>query len=324
MSKILIRGLGSIGKRHCENLLHLGFRDLVLVSSKPKFPDSWPDLPVYTSVEEACVDHRFTHGIIASPTAYHIEDLIKLLNFDIRHIYLEKPVSHNYELVESIIKKASDKANVKVGFDLHFDPGMMKVKELLDNKEIGEIYSANSFVGQYLPDWRPHEDYRKGMSASTEKGGGVMLDLVHEFDYLCWLLGNPKQVSAIYQRNPELEIDTEDVADVLIGFEKRITGTIHLDYHQKSLIRSCTITGEKGTVLWDLAARTVSVHYKTGARTEFDFSQFERNDRYIAIIDAFMKGYEDERLTSFENGAKSLGLVLAAKKASETSTTIQL
>ncbi len=324
MNKILIKGLGSIGRRHCENLMVLGFTDMVLVSSQSKLPSSWPKFPVYSSVKDACAQHAFSHGIICSPTAYHLEDLNAMLNHEIAHIYLEKPVSHTSEGLEDLLNLASRKSDVKVGFDLHFDPGMNKVKDLLIQKTIGRIYSANAFVGQYLPDWRPYEDHRQGMSASIEKGGGVMLDLVHEFDYLCWLLGTPRKVAAIYQRNPELEIETEDVADVLISFENGITGTIHLDYHQKSLIRNTIITGEKGSILWDLSAKKVEIQYKTGERKEFDFNQFDRNDRYIAIMGAFMKNDGDDRLTNFEKGCQSLALVLAAKKASETSTIIQL
>lgn len=324
MDSILIKGIGSIGRRHCSNLLGLGFDQLVLVSGQSEFPSEWPSFPVYKEVKDALANHQISHGIIASPTAYHMNDLEEMLSLGIKNIYLEKPVSHNLEKVEELLEISRGKAKVIIGFDLHYDPGLIKVKELMDQNVLGKIYSANAFVGQYLPDWRPHEDYKKGMSASIEKGGGVMLDLVHEFDYLCWLLGNPKQVAAIYQNNRELGIETEDLADVLIGFENGITGTIHLDYHQKSLIRNCVLTGQNASIIWDLGARTVIVQYKSGEREEFDFSQFERNDRYVSIMKDFMKGANDKKLTSFENGIKSLKLVLAAKKASEQSTMIQL
>jgi predicted dehydrogenase len=185
------------------------------------------------------------------------------------------------------------------------------------------VYSANAFVGQYLPDWRPYEDHRKGMSASIERGGGVMLDLIHEFDYLIWLLGKAEMVSAIYQRNKELEIETEDVADVLIKFESGASGSIHLDYHQRVLIRNCVFTGALGTIKWDLAARTVTLTLADKKEEVFDFSSFERNDRYLEIAKAFMNAESDDRICTFELGLESLQLVMASKISSQSNTILK-
>lgn len=314
---ILIKGIGSIGKRHLTNLMALGYTDIALVTSKSKPDTLFNNLPAYPSVAEACQNHRFSHGFICSPTASHYNDLKDFVKYEIPNIYLEKPVNHqlaDFSFVDSYLESGG---NIAVGYDLHFDPGLMKVRELILSGAIGQILSANAFVGQYLPDWRPHEDHRKGMSASKEKGGGVMLDLVHEFDYLCWLLGEPEMVAAFYQHNPELEIETEDVADVLLRFNRNISATIHLDYHQRQLIRNCVITGTRGTITWDLALRKVFWLNASKENNEFDFSTFDRNDRFVEIVKSFMNGRGDERLCSFSQGVKSLRLVLAAKLSCE-------
>jgi hypothetical protein len=57
---------------------------------------------------------------------------------------------------------------------------------------------------------------------------------------------------------------------------------------------------------------------------EFDFSNFERNDRYLQIVKAFMTQQDDLRLTSLEEGVISLKMVLAAKSASENDTIIKM
>ncbi|MFT4855353.1 MAG: putative dehydrogenase [Algoriphagus sp.] len=322
--KILLKGFGSIGRRHCENLLLLGYDNIVIVSSKTELGEKFKDIPTYIDLNKALADHVFTHGFICSPTAFHTSDLRQFLNAEIPAIYLEKPVSHSLDAIEELLELAKNKTNVVVGFDLHFDPGLTMVKEIIDSNQIGKIYSANSFVGQYLPDWRPYEDYRVGMSASKEKGGGVMLDLVHEFDYLRWLLGKPRKVASFYQTNSQLEIETEDLADVLIQFENGINGSIHLDYHQRKLIRFCIITGERGTIKWDLAARKVILTHHDHSIEEFEFSNFERNDRYLQVLDAFFNNPGDVRLTSFEDGIISLKMVLAAKMASEQERVIEI
>ncbi|PZV79143.1 putative dehydrogenase [Algoriphagus aquaeductus] len=323
--KILLKGFGSIGKRHASNLLALGYTDLVIITSKSTLGDGLDHLLKYRSVQEAADNHTgFTHGFICSPTAFHMSDLKAFLKVGIPNIYIEKPVSHTLDFCIDLGHEIQQSnTRVQVGFDLHFDPGLMKAKEIIESGEIGKILSANAFVGQYLPDWRPYEDHRKGMSASIEKGGGVMLDLVHEFDYLRWIMGLPAKICAIYQSNPLLEIETEDVSDILIQFSNGATASLHLDYHQRDLIRNCVFTGEKGTLIWDLAKKSISLTREDRSTSIFDFSEFERNDRYVQIVKSFIEKPNDLRLTSFNEALVSLRMVLDSKKSSDTSSVIE-
>ncbi|WP_425639506.1 Gfo/Idh/MocA family protein [Algoriphagus yeomjeoni] len=321
--RIVIIGLGSIGSRHFNNLKSLGYQNITLVSSKITKSAEWDGYEVFSTLDEATENHKYTHAFVCSPTAFHVGQLKALVQAKVPKIYLEKPISHNLDDLEQFKVASALGVQIYVGYDLHFDPGLTKVRELLNEKAIGKVYSANAFVGQYLPDWRPYEDHRKGMSASEVKGGGVMLDLIHEFDYLIWLLGSVHTVSAIYQENPELEIETEDVADVLIRFDSGATGTIHLDYHQRVLIRNCVFTGALGTIIWDLAARTVTLTLADKKEEVFDFSDFERNDRYLEIVKAFMNEGSDDRICTFEQGLQSLQLVVASKLSSQSSTILK-
>ncbi len=320
---ILVVGIGSIGSRHVSNLLSLGYDRITLVTKRKEFPSHWPDFPVFPDFKSIPNISEFTNAFVCSPTASHVGHLQELLKTNVSKIYLEKPISHNLDDLEQFKTAAHKGVQILVGFDLHFDPGLNRVRKLLNDKVIGKVYSANAFVGQYLPDWRPHEDHRKGMSASLQRGGGVMLDLIHEFDYLIWLLGSVQSVSAIYQENPELEIETEDVADVLIKFKSGATGTIHLDYHQRVLIRNCVFTGALGTIKWDLAARTVTLTQADKTEEVFDFSNFERNDRYLEIAKAFMNADSDDRICTFEHGLESLQLVMASKISSQSNTILK-
>ena len=194
---------------------------------------------------------------------------------------------------------------------------MNKIKQIIQDGTLGKIYSLNAVVGQYLPDWRPNQDYKLGMSAKIDAGGGVMLDLIHEFDYIRWLIGKPTLIASLHQNNPELAIETEDIADVLIQFENNSTATIHLDYHQKTLVRNCMITCEKATVFWDLPTQEVRIVYKSGTPETFSFDKYSRNERYVAILKAFLDNSNfDSRLTTFNEALISLKMVVAAKESS--------
>lgn len=323
--KIVLIGLGSIGQRHLRNLLALGYSEVSIVSRSGTLPGEFCYLPVYSSLQDALSFSSFDAAIVCTPTSFHFAAVKTLLESKIPNIYIEKPVSHSFEgMAELVALSCAYNNNIVVGYDLHFDPGMRKVKQLIAEDAIGKVVSVNAQVGQYLPDWRPKEDYRTGMSAKKETGGGVMLDLVHEFDYLLWLMGPVKNVACQYSNSGALEIETEDVCDVLLRFDDGATGTIHLDYLQQKLVRNCIITGYDGSIFWNLAESKVSWINKQKHEETYDYKGFERNDRFVQIMKAFLENKNDPGLTTLQQGLESLRLVLAAKKSAEQTAFVTL
>lgn len=316
--KILLVGLGSIGTRHLRNILSLGYTDITVVSRSGILSSEFSSLSVFSSLSQALSSSSFDAAIICTPTACHCADAKKVLTAKIPLIYLEKPVSNALEGVNELLFLAQQYSNtIVVGYDLHFDKGLQKVKHLLAENAIGNIVSVNAQVGQYLPDWRPQQDYRKGMSAKKETGGGVMLDLIHEFDYLLWLIGTPSLVACQYVNTGTLDIETEDVCEVLFRFTNGIIGTIHLDYLQQKLVRNCLISGSEGSINWNLADRNVKWIKPNKEEAFFSYENEERNDRFIEIMKTFLQNKKDNRLTSLTEGIESLKWVLAAKYSAE-------
>lgn len=323
--KIVLIGLGSIGLRHLRNLFTLGYNQVSIVSRSGNLPAQFSYLPVYPSLHDALSASAFDAAIVCTPTSFHLVAAKALLEAKIPNIYIEKPVSHSFNGMEELLDLSSSYNNhIIVGYDLHFDPGMQKLKQLLAEEIIGKVISVNAQVGQYLPDWRPNEDYTKGMSAKKETGGGVMLDLIHEFDYLLCLIGPATAIACQYTNSGALQIETEDVCDVLLRFENGATGTIHLDYLQQKLVRNCMITGYDGTIFWNLADSKVTWINKQKHEEEYTYKGFERNDRFIEIMKAFLQNKNDDRLTTLQQGMESLHLVLAAKHSSENNVFVQL
>ncbi len=321
---ILVIGLGSIGKRHVRNLLSLGYNNISIVTRKP-LPEEFFTLVPYQSAKEALDASHFDTAFICTPTSNHLSIFFTLLQHKVVNIYIEKPLSHNTEDIAQALQLASTyKNNIKVGYDLHFDPGIQKLKQVLHQNIIGSLVSVNAFVGQYLPHWRPYEDHRKGMSAKKETGGGVLLDIVHEFDYLRWLTGEIDSVACWHVNTGSLEIETEEVAEVLLKFSSGVIGTIHLDYLQPTLVRHCTFTGTKGSITANLAKSQVEWMTQVGEKGEFSYAGFERNDRFKEIVSAFLENNKDERLTTLADALHSLLAVEAAKRSSETGIIVKL
>ena len=56
-----------------------------------------------------------------------------------------------------------------------------------------KVFNINIISNSYLPKWRKR-DYRTSYSSSKSQGGGVLLDLSHELDYLTWIFPNIKNL----------------------------------------------------------------------------------------------------------------------------------
>ncbi|MGH7380679.1 MAG: Gfo/Idh/MocA family protein [Candidatus Methylomirabilales bacterium] len=321
--RILIAGVGSIGRRHLLNLRQLGMSDIVLYRTRPDRLKEAPDLAVFTDLRDA-LGVKPDIVIVSNPTAQHLEVALPAAQAGC-NLFIEKPLSHSWDGVEEMLSMVrKNNLLTLVGFDLRFDPGLCKVKSILDVGSIGRVVAIQAQVGQYLPDWKPSEDYRKGISAHIKTGGGVIFDLIHELDYVSWLIGPVHAVACFADKVSGLEIETEDTAAILLRFENGAIGTVHLDYIQHIPSRTCRVIGEGGTIFWDYYGKKVSWYDATTAGKrrweEFEYPGYERNDRFIAEMKhviACVRGQELPKVDAFA-GSQVLKLALAAKESALT------
>ena len=172
--------------------------------------------------------------------------------------------------------------NVQVGYNMRFHPGLQIFKELIDSGKIGRVLWLNVEAGQYLPDWRPWQNYRESYSARQELGGGIILDGSHELDYICWLLGWPTEVSCRAEHLVSLEVDVEDSAWIYLTFPERRRAELHLDFVQRSYTRTCKVVGETGTALWDFGSQEVRWFSADDPGWKSIPYKFEANDMYVS------------------------------------------
>jgi len=245
--KALVIGLGSIGARHARNLLTLGHQ---VVGFDPE--PARRTAKGTTSVEDLA--EGFTAGcdfaIVASPNRFHLEQGMAAVRAGL-HLFVEKPLAEGGDDLSALVAEASRKRLcAMVGSNWKFHPLLVRAKALLEANEIGTPLAVQAIGGQYLPDWHPWEDYRRGYSARRDLGGGALLDS-HELDLLAWLLGPVATVSCRLARTGTLEIDTEDLVCMTLAFRSGALGTLQLDYLQRPYGRRVHLTGSKGTLIWD-------------------------------------------------------------------------
>jgi len=311
--KFLIIGFGSIGKRHFQNLKNIPGIDVIIYRTykKEKIPpniEPW----IFTDIEEAFAQKPDT-VIISNPTHLHMQYALLAAEHKC-HIFIEKPLSHNMMNVKKLIKLVKENDLITMmGCNMRFHPSLMFVKNLIDQNVIGNIISARAEVGQYLPDWHTDEDYRKNHSAKQFMGGGVILDLIHELDYVTWLLGDVKEVVAFSNKSSDLDITTEDIAEILLRFKNNSIASVHLDYIQKIPVRICKIIGNDGIIELDLITGLIMLN---GVQMCVTSKDFNTSLTYMYEMKHFINCIKNNEQTknNIENGIKTLKLALAAKK----------
>lgn len=311
--KIGVIGFGSIGKRHCENLLQLGISEIVLLR-KNSSGNTLHLKEIYD--EEDFFKHSFNAIILSNPTALHFEYL-KILIKNNYNLLVEKPIvafRHEANEIEQILKSYTGLG--MCAYNLRFHPCIQKVQDLISENKIGKIYNARFFIGQYLPDWRPNADYSNSYSAKKTMGGGVVLDLIHEIDLALLLCGDVRKgFSSIIDRVSNLEIDTEDIAEIIYQSENNIVVNIHMDYLYRGYSRYFELIGELGRIYCDLFKAEINITFNNEIKEKHVFNEFVRNDMYLNLMKYFISSIRDKQqpFPSLSDGLKSLHIALRAK-----------
>jgi predicted dehydrogenase len=319
--RILVAGCGSIGQRHLRNLQTLNPAELVGVEPdglRREAVGKELGISIHGSLKEA-LQHGADVVFVTAPTAFHIPLAWEAARAGC-HLFIEKPLSHTLDGVPELVDFVKRHGRVGfVGSNWKFHHSFRTIKSLLEKETIGRITSARCQFGQYLPDWHPWEDYRKGYSARKDLGGGILLDS-HEFDLMTWLLGPAESVFCAMGRLSSLEIETEDTVAATLRFRSGAIGEIHLDYTQRAYQRNLELHGEEGTIKWDIHDKAVRL-YRASSKTWEVFEEpvgYGLNNMYLEEVRHFLQCVENRQLplTPLEVGADVLRLQLAAQRSS--------
>lgn len=285
--KIAFVGLGSIATRHLKNVAdYLSNRgdtysiDLYRSQMRP-LPEELESLvsEVFLYENKIPAERQYDVVFVTNPTSMHYETLVKFCK-NTKSFFIEKPVFDSTCVDEFIFEKLKGIKSY-VACPLRYNAVLQYVK---NNVDLNQVYSARAISSSYLPDWRPGQDYRKTYSAHKDMGGGVSIDLIHEWDYLTWLFGMPTECKQMISKVSNLEIDSDDLA-VYIGRNEKTTFELHLDYFGRQTLRTLDLFTDEDTIHCDLIAGTVS-YLKEGETVKLEN---ERNAFQMKEIEYFFE-----------------------------------
>ena len=245
--KVCFVGIGSIAKRHISNLREIAANEgfnLKIDAVRRKGSDGSND--GIDSVYYSCgsLPNDYDIIFITNPTEFHIDTLKKVAGKS-KNFFIEKPLT-SVRTIEAVYEfKPEPDALYYVACPLRYTAVIQYLKKYAgENKIIG----ARCISSSYLPQWRAGIDYRNTYSAHKELGGGVSVDLIHEWDYLKFLFGDPQKVMYASGKKSSLEIDCEDTALYIAEYEDKFV-ELHLDYFGRKTVREIMLFTEEETVL---------------------------------------------------------------------------
>lgn len=321
MDRVAILGFGSSGQRFLE----------VVKNWKPS-----ASVLVYSSRDLALNDKVSTKqlgditafepdvAIVCGNAAGRVE-MISALPQTLRGLLIEKPLAANLEMAREVIGILDTTATfVQVGYNLRFSPSLDDFRKRLEIKEFGSVLSVRAETGQHLPSWRPGRDYRSTVSAHAALGGGVLLELSHEIDYLQWLFGRIDWVSALVSQQSELEVDAEDTAHMTLGFvcpdsEKQLVGQLNLDFFRRDSTRSLTALCSDASLRWDGVVGQVDVITGSGSDSVTLFREDPTPSAYVLQWLSFVSAVNGSSSlgATLDDGLSVLEVVAAARLSSE-------
>lgn len=293
--KVLLIGYGSIGKRHEEVLSAFKSIESVDIVTKQDILKR----QCFKTLEDVKDINQYDYFILSTPTNKHYEQL-KYLEEQVENklIFCEKP------LFESKRNLSIKNNKVYLGYVLRFHPLLQKLKKLLKDET---IISLHAKCGQYLPTWRSNIDYKDCYSAKKEEGGGVLLDLSHEIDYVYWLSDKIIDIKSYQVHISDLEINTDDLTMFIGKTTSNAMVNISINYISKIAHRFLFVETLESSFQLDFIENELVTKNKTGDIQKYSLENLERNEMFQQMhLDILNK---QETVCSYQEGLEVMDMI---------------
>jgi len=194
MLNVALVGAGSMGKRHAACYRQLDGVKLaaaVDIDNDAAASAARDEARTFRTLDQALAECDVDIVDVCTPTPFHGEHAVMALEAG-KHLLLEKPMARTLDECDSIIA-ATDKAGTTamVAHVLRFFPEFAQAKRAVDQGSVGRPAVVRTSRGGLFP---------RGLDswyADISQSGGAVLDLIiHDFDWLRWMLGPAVRVYA--------------------------------------------------------------------------------------------------------------------------------
>ncbi len=218
----------------------------ILANLKEKFPN----IPVYTDYIEMMDSGNIDAVVTTLPHYFHAQVGMDALNRGL-HTLLEKPAGVYTKQVAEINALSLTKPELTFGvfFNQRMNPLYRRLKEIIDNGEIGAIRRTNWIITTW---YRPQAYYDMSAWRATwgGEGGGVLVNQApHQIDLLQWMCGMPKSVVSNCKYGSHRDIAVEDEVTAIFDYGNGATGVFVTCTHDLMGTDRLEIFGDKGKIV---------------------------------------------------------------------------
>lgn len=223
--RIAVIGSGLIGRKHIALIAdHPAFELAATVNPHNAPTDIMAEfgIPNFDSHHDLLRAGVAQAAIISSPNETHAEIAIDLLEASIP-ILIEKPIAASIDECRAILKVENRTGvPILVGHHRRYNPIIDDMRRLVEDGTLGALVGFSGVWAVRKPDDYYQTDWRVGPS-----GGPIMINLIHEIEYLQAMIGRICSVCA-FSRPHHLARDVEATVSVLFQFENGVLGTMLL------------------------------------------------------------------------------------------------
>ena len=293
--RTLIIGYGSAGRKH-----FLALKKIRKIS-QIKILSNFNKYKKFRIKKEEVVKYNPHYIVICNHTSEHYNSL-KFINENLKEkiILVEKPLFHkpqNYNL--------KNKNNVYVGYTLRYHPIVRFLKKFVKSRKINLVeISCNS----YLPTWRSNINYSKSNSAKKKYGGGALLELSHEIDYLNFIFGKFKFKFKFKSKLSPMLTNVEDFYQIIAHSNKIKHINLKVNIFDIFKERKIKIIGNNFSILSDLIKNNVTIFNKNKIISK----NFEKKNYLLEQHKDILNN--KKYISSYKNGLDILKIISKIKK----------
>lgn len=330
MKKILVIGLGSIGKKYLEILykkkIKIGVYDQKKITLNNK---RITILGTFNEIKKWSPDGV----IISTNTDSHLDILFKFKHFKTKYFLIEKPISINEKKIKDLkLFSKKFKKKIYVVSNLRYFYNLNLIKKLL--KKLGKPICAKSYFGHnFIKQKNKNSYYYKDIN----KWGGIIYDCIHEIDLMIFLFGRIKN---IFCKNSKLlgKINSFDYSEILFEHKNKVHSTITLDFLRNLKQRGFEIVCQNGTITWKSYFKLKNLNSlevikftdnKPHKLTIFSNKKIDPNRQYEMMIDDYIKTIKFSKsknslLSTMEQGISAVEIIKKCYQSNKNKKLIQI
>jgi len=164
------------------------------------------------------------------------------------HVFIEKPFANRVSEADAMLSVAqANNLQICVGHQYRTYRSSRTMKRLIDLGAIGGIKRVLWTWGEFRPESYYARDIWRG--TFRHAGGGVLMNQAsHDLDLICWMIGNPVQVSALVG-NQLHKAETEDIACANVLFTNGAFGSFQFTINQPRGYSVRQIAGDRAIIV---------------------------------------------------------------------------